>query len=136
MKSKGSTLARSQAQVYASTWSLAQTTTSSSGGWDLDSNLTWCAPISSIKTYTASIWVRSSAAVTVDLNLDLLTSTGSYVNSANGPNVALVANTWTELSMTGIKVTSTEVLGGMEPDFSQATKGTVIYWDDMSLTSP
>jgi hypothetical protein len=38
--------------------------------------------------------------------------------------------------MTGIKVTSTEVLGGMEPDFSKATKGTVIYWDDMSLTSP
>jgi sugar lactone lactonase YvrE len=132
----GSTLARSQAQVYASTWSLAQTTTSSSGGWDLDSNLTWCAPISSTKTYTASIWVRSSAAVTVDLNLDLLTSAGSYVNSANGPNVALVANTWTELSMTGIKVTSTEVLGGMEPNFSKATKGTVIYWDDMSLTIP
>jgi len=25
---------------------------------------------------------------------------------------------------------------GMEPNFSSATKGTIIYWDDMSLTSP
>ncbi len=132
----GSTLARSQAQVYGSTWSLAQTTTSSSGGWDLDSNLSWCVPISSTKTYTASIWVRSSAAVTVDLNLDLLTASGSYVNSAGGPNVVLVANTWTELSITGIKVTSSEALAGMEPNFSKATKGSLIYWDDMSLTSP
>jgi hypothetical protein len=132
----GSTLARSQAQVYGSTWSLAQTTTSSSGGWDLDSNLSWCVPISSTKTYTASIWVRSSAAVTVDLNLDLLTASGSYVNSAGGPNVVLVANTWTELSITGIKVTSSEALAGMEPNFSKATKGSLIYWDNMSLTSP
>ena len=131
----GSALARSQVATYSSTWSLAQTTTSSSGGWDLDSNLPWCAPISSSTTYTASIWVLSTAAVTVDLNVDLLGSNGSYVNSVNGPNVTLVPNTWTQLSVTSFKPTSSEALAGMEPNFSKATKGTVIYWDDMSLTA-
>ena len=93
-------------------------------------------PISSTKTYTATIWVRATATVQVDLNVDLLTSTGNYVDSANGPTVTLAANTWTQLSITGIKVTSSEVLAAIEPDFSKATKGTVIYWDNMSVTSP
>ena len=35
--------------------------------------------------------------------------------------------------MSGIKPASTEAYAGMEPDFSKATKGTVIYWDDMGL---
>ncbi|MGA3149049.1 MAG: IPT/TIG domain-containing protein [Acidimicrobiales bacterium] len=130
----GSTLARSGAVVHSGSWSLAQTTTSSSGGWDLDSNPTWYAPIASADTYTASIWVYATAAVKVDLNLDLLNSGGSYVNSANGSTVTLAAGTWTQLQITGIKPTSSETNAAMEPNFSKATKGTVIYWDDMSLT--
>ncbi len=132
----GSTLARSQSVVHSGSWSLAQTATSTSGGWDLDSNVAWCAPITSSKTYTASIWVRATATVQVDLNVDLLTSKGNYVNSVNGPTVTLAANTWTQLTLTGIKVTSSEVLAGMEPNFAKDSKGTIIYWDDMSLTSP
>ena len=132
----GSTLARSQTVVHSGSWSLAQTATSTSGGWDLDSNVAWCAPITSTKTYTASIWVRATATAQVDLNVDLLTSKGNYVNSVNGPTVTLAANAWTQLSITGIKVTSGEVLAGMEPNFAKATKGSTIYWDDMSLTTP
>ena len=132
----GSTLARSGAVAHSGSWSLAQTTTSSSGGWDLDSNPSWYAPIMSPNTYTASIWVYATAAVKVDLNLDLLTTNGSYVNSANGSTVTLAAGTWTELEITGIKPTSSETNAAMEPNFSKATKGTVIYWDDLSLTSP
>jgi hypothetical protein len=77
--------------------------------------------------------VRSTATVKVNLSLDLLTSSGGYVDSATGPNVTLTPNTWTQLTVTGIQPTSSEVYGGMEPDFLKATKGTVIYWDDMSL---
>ncbi len=132
----GSTLVRSTAVVHSGSWSLAETTTSSSGGWDLDSNPGWYAPITSADSYTASIWVYATAAVKVDLNLDLLTAGGSYVNSANGPTVTLAAGTWTQLGITGIKPSSRETNAAMEPNFSKATKGTVIYWDDMSLTSP
>jgi sugar lactone lactonase YvrE len=132
----GSSLARSQPVVHSGSWSLAQTASSSSGGWDLDSNPSWYAPISSATTYTASIWVLSPATVKVDLNVDLLNSSGGYLNSANGPTVTLVANTWAQLTITGLHATSSEFYAGMEPNFSGATKGTVIYWDDMSLTSP
>ena len=132
----GGKVARSGAVIHSGSWSLAQTTSSSSGGWDLDSDPSWYAPISSAKTYTASIWVRATKSVKVDLNVDLLKASGSYVNSANGPTVTLVANTWTQLTITGIKPTTTEVHAGMEPNFSAAGTGTVIYWDDMSLTSP
>jgi sugar lactone lactonase YvrE len=132
----GSSLARSQAVAHSGSWSLAQTLKSSSGGWDLDSNPSWYAPISSAKSYTAGIWVRSTATVKVNLSLDLLDSGGNYVDSASGPNVTLAANTWTHLTLTGIRPASGEVYGGMEPDFLSGTKGTVIYWDDMTLTSP
>jgi hypothetical protein len=132
----GSTLARESTVVYpGSAWALAQTTSSSSGGWDLDDNPSWYAPVSSADTYSAYIWVQATAAVKVDIGVDLLTSSGSYVDTANGPWVTLVPNTWTQLPLTGIKLTASEVYAGMEPDFSKATKGTVIYWDNMSLTS-
>jgi hypothetical protein len=130
----GSTVARSQAVVYpGSSWSLAQTATSSSGGWDLDDNPAWYAPVSSADSYTAGIWVYATAAVKVDLNLDLLTASGGYVDSATGPTVTLAAGTWTHLTVTGIQPAAGEVYGGMEPDFLKATKGTIIYWDNMSL---
>jgi hypothetical protein len=131
----GSTVALEPTVVYpGSSQALAQATTSSSGGWDLDSNPAWYAPISSAKTYTASIWVRATAAARVDIGLDLLTSSGSYVDTDSGPWVTLTPGTWTELTVGGIKPSASEVYAGMEPDFSKAAGGTVIYWDNMSLT--
>ena len=129
----GSSLARESSVVHSGSWALAQTTSSSSGGWDLDSNASWCAPISSASTYSAGIWVRATAAVKVNIGVDLLTSSYGYVDSDSGPWVTLVPNTWTYLTVSGINPTSSEVYLGMEPDFESATKGTVIYWDDMSL---
>ena len=130
----GSTLAHTTAVVHSGSGALAQTATSTSGGWDLDDNPSWYARISSASTYTATVWVRATASVRVDIGVDLLTSSGSYVDTAGGPWVTLTANSWTELTVSGIKPTSTEVYAGMEPDFSKAVKGTVIYWDDMALS--
>jgi len=132
----GSTLARAAAMVHSGAWALAQTTSSSSGGWALDLNPSWYAPVSSSKTYTAGIWVRASATVRVDLNLDLLNASGTYIDSVSGSWVTLAANTWTHITVTGITVAPGETSGAIEADFSRAIKGTVIYWDDMSLTAP
>jgi sugar lactone lactonase YvrE len=131
----GSTLALTTTVVHSGSQALAQTLTSSSGGWDLDDNSSWYAPISSAHTYSSAIWVRATAAVKVDIGVDLLTSSGSYVDTVSGAWVTLGPNTWTELTVSGITPSSGEVYAGMEPDFSKATKGTVIYWDDMSLIS-
>ncbi len=131
----GCTLSRSGAVVHSGSWSLVQTASSTSGGWDLDSDASWYAPVSSTKTYTATIWVYATAKVKVDENLDLLNASGAYINSVNGATVTLVADTWTQLTITGVKPASGEVYGGMEPNFSSAAKGTVLYWDDMSLTA-
>ena len=43
---------------------------------------------------------------------------------------------WTELTITGIKPVSGELDAGMEPNFSAAATGTVIYWDDMAIAGP
>ena len=99
----------------------------------MDSNPSWYAPVSSSSTYTASVWARATAAVRVDVNVDLLTASGSYVATAGGAWVTLSPNSWTQLSLSGIKPTSAEAYAAMEPDFSKGTKGTVIYWDSMSL---
>jgi len=121
--------------VHSGSWALAQTARSTSGGWDLDASPAWYAAVSSSKSYTASIWVYSTAKVTVVLNVNLLSATGDYVDSANGPNVTLTPNTWTKLTATGIKAASGELYAGMEPNLENATKGTVMTWDDMSLTT-
>jgi hypothetical protein len=132
----GGGLARSSSVVHSESWAIAQTASSTSGGWDLDANSSWYSPVTSTKTYTATVWVRSTATVTVDLNVDLLSAKGAYIDSANGPTVTLAAGTWTKLTITGIKVKSGAVNAALEPNFSKATKGTVMYWDDMSLTTP
>jgi hypothetical protein len=132
----GSTLARSGAVVHSGSWALAQTITSTSGGWGLDLNPGWYAPISSTHSYTASIWMRAAATVRANVSLDLLNASGTYIDSATGPWVTLVANTWTQLTVTGVTPVSGETEDVMETDFSNSTNGTVIYGGDMSVTAP
>ena len=99
-------MARPSAVVHSGSWALAQTARSSSGGWDLDSDCSWYSPVSSAKTYTATIWVLATTTIKVNLNVDLLNSAGRDLDAANGPTVTLAANTWTKLTVTGIKPTS------------------------------
>ncbi len=131
-----STLALTSAVAHSGTWSLAQTTTSSHGGWDVDSDPAWYAPISPATTYQASIWVRANQTVKVDLDMNLLTTAGDYDSTVSSAKTTLAANTWTQLTLTGIKPAPGEAYAAIEPHFTKATTGTVIYWDDMSLTSP
>jgi hypothetical protein len=88
------------------------------------------------KSYTAGIWVRATASVRVVLNVDWLTKSGGYVDTATSANVTLTANTWTHVTLTAIQPVSGEVYAAMEPNFSRATSGVVMSWDDMTLTNP
>ena len=102
----GSTLARSGAVVHSGSWALAQTISSSSGGWDLN---------------------RIRMLVCADhLRQDLLGqhlgagqrhrhgrreprpahASGAHTDSVSGPWVTLVPNTWTQLTVTGIRPAS------------------------------
>jgi hypothetical protein len=128
----GSRLARATAVVHGGATALAQTATATSGGWDLDANSAWYAPVTPGKAYTASVWVRSTAAAKAVLNVDLLTSAGKYVTSAGGAKVTLVPGTWTKLTVT-VKPTGSQTVAAMEPNFSGTTSGTILYWDDMSV---
>jgi hypothetical protein len=96
-----STLTRTSAVAHSGTWSLAQTTRSSHGGWDLDADPGWYAPISPAEDYQASIWVQANKTVKVDLTIDLLDRAGNYVSNASSQRVTLSADTWTQLTLTG-----------------------------------
>ena len=120
--------------MHAGSYALVQTTSSTSGGWDLDADPAWYAPVTPGKSFTATIWVRATGTVSVRPWVDLLSKGGGYLNSAGSARVTLAANTWTKLTVTFTPI-SGQVIAVFEPNFSNATKGTVLYWDDMSITA-
>ncbi len=130
----GGKLARVTTITHSGAAALAQTASSSSGGWDMDANSQWYAPISSSATYNASIWVYATKTVKVRFYVDLLGASGKYLDTVGGTSVTLTAGTWTQLSAAGLKATSSsDAYAVMEPNFSGATTGTIMYWDDMAL---
>lgn len=131
----GGRLSRSTSVVHSGSAALAQTTTATSGGWDLDADSSWYAPIVVGKSYTASVWVRATASTRAVLNVDLLNTGGSVVDVKGGSAATLTANTWTKLTLTFTADTSGEANAAFEPNFSRTTKGAVLYWDDLSLTA-
>jgi hypothetical protein len=133
----GGKVARRSALVHSGGYALAQTASSTSGGWDLDADAQWYAPISASKTYTASIWVYATKPVKIRFYIDLLGSGGRYLDTVGvATAVTLTAGSWTHLTNTSVKATSSsDVSAVMEPNFSAATSGTVMYWDDMTLTA-
>lgn len=76
------------------TWSVA--TTAVSGG------ISYTATGLGANTqYATQIWVRCSKAQTVNLKADFRNSSNTIVNTVTGSNVALTANTWTQLTVVG-----------------------------------
>ena len=78
--------------------------------------------------------MRASAAVTVRPYVDLLSTTGGYLTSAGSARVTLAASTWTQLTVT-FTPTGKQLFAVFEPNFSGVAKGTVLYWDDMSIAA-
>ncbi|MGZ4619910.1 MAG: hypothetical protein ACXV5Q_09875 [Frankiaceae bacterium] len=66
--------------------------------------------------------------------VDPLSKSGGSLNSAGSARVTLTANTWTKLTVTFTPI-SGQVIAVFEPNSSNATKATVLYWDDMSITT-
>ena len=102
----------------------------------MDADSQWRAPITTSKTYTAGTWVYATKTVKITLYVDVLDAQGNYLTTLGGTTLTLTANTWTQLKLPTVKTTNTNAAYlVMEPNFSSATTGTVIYWDDMSLTT-
>lgn len=72
------------------------------------------------KTYTVSMWVRSSVAKTVNLNVEWTASGNVNVGSTSSPAFNLAANTWTLIRSTHV-APATAVLAGA---YSYLTSGT------------
>ena len=129
----GSTLARTTAPVHGGRYALAQTARSTVGGWDLDRDAAWRAPVSAGRTYTATIWVRSTTAARVTVAVDLLDADGVLDVRTNGTAVTLTPNTWTQLKV-GVTATDGDVWAAVRTGFSGTRIGSVLVWDDMSLS--
>lgn len=61
--------------------------------------------ISGNRLHRTSLWVRSSVAASVALNIEWVNSTGAFISASNGSVVNLTANTWTKLSTTAMSPT-------------------------------
>lgn len=76
------------------TWSHA--TTAVSGGFSYT-----CGGLSASTAYAIQLWVQSSKAQSVQLSVAFETIGGTTVNTVTSGTVVLVANTWTQLTVTG-----------------------------------
>ncbi|WP_096359439.1 hypothetical protein [Microbacterium sp. TPU 3598] len=54
------------------------------------------------RQYRTTLWVRSSAAVTVSLNIEWVTAAGAGVGATTGTPVSLTANVWKRVEVVGI----------------------------------
>jgi hypothetical protein len=128
----GGKAARSTASAHAGNYGLAQTTSSSSGGWDLRANRAMHAPIVAGRTYSLTMWVKASKPLKMTLYAELFSSNGSFRASPGSPRVTIPANTWTSISVT-FTASSNHAFVGPSPNFSAASSGTVISYDDMRV---
>lgn len=76
------------------TWSAA--TTAVSGGVSYT-----CTGLAASTAYAVQVWVRSSKAQTLQLKADFQNASNVIVNTVTGTSVAVTANTWTQLTVTG-----------------------------------
>lgn len=76
------------------TWSVATTAVSGGASYTVTG-------LAASTAYAIQVWVRSSVAQTVNLSATFQTSVPATVNTVTGANVALAANTWTQVTVTG-----------------------------------
>jgi hypothetical protein len=72
--------------------------------------------------------------VKVTLYAELFSAAGSYRDGPGSPRVTLQPDTWTKLTLT-FKASSGQAFVGLSPNFSGASTGTVILYDDMSVVA-
>jgi hypothetical protein len=73
-------------------------------GWRLDGRVStgMPLPVTAGQMYTASLYVRNSAAQTMQARLYWYTAAGASVSNTNSSSTAVPANTWTRLSVSGV----------------------------------
>lgn len=125
----GGTLDPSTAQAHRGSWSALLTVSGSPPNALIRDHTTVAA--SPGQTFTARMWVRCSVARNVLAVIDFYNG-ASYLSSAFN-TVAVTANTWTEITVSGTAPASTTRLEyGPTMDASPAN-GTTLYIDDIDI---
>lgn len=55
--------------------------------------------VSAGKQYKTTLWIRSSVAVTMSLNIEWVTAAGAFISATVGTPTAIPANTWTRMQI-------------------------------------
>jgi hypothetical protein len=125
----GGSLAASTAQVHRGTYSALLTVSGSPANALIRDHTT--VAVSPGQTFTAKMWVRCSASRNVLAVIDYYNGV-SYLSSST-TTVAVTANTWTELTVSGTAPASTtRIEYGPTMDSSPAN-GTLLYVDDVDI---
>jgi hypothetical protein len=83
-------------------------------------------------SYTASVWVNKPVAANVSATIDWYTGASVYISSST-TTVAVLANTWTQITVTGT-APATAGLALIGPTIpSSPANGTLLYVDDVNF---
>jgi hypothetical protein len=130
------TIAASTTQAHSGTYSLLYTCTSvgTSGGCSPSSPDGSVMPCSAGQQVFFSAWVYSSVAQTLQPKIQWSNSSGTYV-SQTGTTAAVLANTWTQVYVSGTCPTTANIVQANFQPFMQVsgglTVGTLLYVDDV-----
>lgn len=92
------TRAQTSAAAYTGTYGQRITATSTGTGIGGFGIYTQVPNLASDKSYTASVWVRSSASLPYVVTLERRNSSNTNIGTSTSPPVTLTPNTWTRLT--------------------------------------
>lgn len=128
----GGTAVRSTAQFHQGVASLLLTPDGVSAQAVADSE---AEPVTAGGTYQATAWVRCAVARNVHLGINWYNASVGYMSTSAQPDVAVAANTWTQLSFTatapvGAAYASVNAVMGSTPLASH-----LLYVDEITIAS-
>lgn len=127
-----STITRSTAQFHEGVASLLLTPDGTAVTVEAECN---AIPAPTGATMQLSAWVRCAVARSVNINFNWFTSAGVYLSTTAGPVVALVANTWTQITATGITSPATAAKGSVAFTLNGTPPATNTLWVDEAVLS-
>lgn len=105
----------------------AYTPTYNTSTWNL-------APAVQGETWTVSVWIMASAAVTIEgAWIGEANSTGVYLGGGGSPNVAVQPYTWTRISGTYTLTNASTAYVQTRLDGVNASANVTIWWDGLQL---
>jgi hypothetical protein len=127
------TLVRSSAQHHGGAFSGLMTVVGTPSGADTRA----FAQVVPGQPYTATFWVYSVAGfATLQMCLDWLDPTGTFISENNSGNLVIPAATWTQVSVTATAPANASGVSYGPSLRSSPANGTQIFIDDADITGP